>query len=154
MECPNCYHQNSEDSKFCNECGHNFLDTVDATEATLSKESERKHVTIMFSDMSGYTAMTERLDPEEIKVITSPEKIKAQLGIQGKKIIGYIGRIDVEEKGIDILLNAYKKLSVLETDLSLLLIGNGTSTEFARNYFDKGKHFSDYMISDNCSFSR
>ncbi|HBF42095.1 MAG TPA: hypothetical protein DDW42_00410, partial [Desulfobacteraceae bacterium] len=33
--------------------------------------SERKHVTVMFSDMSGYTAMTERLDPEEVKGIMS-----------------------------------------------------------------------------------
>jgi class 3 adenylate cyclase/tetratricopeptide (TPR) repeat protein len=33
-------------------------------------ESERKHVTALFSDLSGYTAMSERLDPEEVKEIT------------------------------------------------------------------------------------
>ena len=33
-------------------------------------DSERKHVTVLFSDMSGYTAMTEKLDPEEVKEIT------------------------------------------------------------------------------------
>ncbi|MCP4296104.1 MAG: AAA family ATPase, partial [Proteobacteria bacterium] len=32
---------------------------------------ERKHVTALFSDLSGYTAMTEILDPEEVKDITS-----------------------------------------------------------------------------------
>ena len=32
-------------------------------------DSERKHVTVLFSDMSGYTAMTEKLDPEEVKEI-------------------------------------------------------------------------------------
>lgn len=32
---------------------------------------ERKYVTVLFSDMSGYTAMSERLDPEEVKEITS-----------------------------------------------------------------------------------
>ncbi|MBN2178511.1 MAG: AAA family ATPase [Deltaproteobacteria bacterium] len=35
----------------------------------LSTHGERKHVTVMFSDLSGYTAMTEKLDPEEVKEI-------------------------------------------------------------------------------------
>jgi class 3 adenylate cyclase len=30
---------------------------------------ERKHVTVLFSDLSGYTAMSEKLDPEEVKDI-------------------------------------------------------------------------------------
>jgi class 3 adenylate cyclase/tetratricopeptide (TPR) repeat protein len=32
-------------------------------------EGERKQVTVLFSDLSGYTAMTEKLDPEEVKEI-------------------------------------------------------------------------------------
>ena len=32
-------------------------------------DHERKHVTVLFSDLSGYTAMTEKLDPEEVKEI-------------------------------------------------------------------------------------
>jgi len=71
MECPDCNHQNPDDSKFCNECGHHFAGTAHNTEQTHTISSERKHVTIMFSDMSGYTAMTERLDPEEVKAIMS-----------------------------------------------------------------------------------
>jgi class 3 adenylate cyclase len=31
---------------------------------------ERKHVTVLFSDLSGYTAMSEKPDPEEEKEIT------------------------------------------------------------------------------------
>ena len=34
-------------------------------------DGERKHVTVLFSDLSGYTSMSERLDPEEVKDITS-----------------------------------------------------------------------------------
>jgi class 3 adenylate cyclase len=34
-------------------------------------EGERKHVTVLFSDLSGYTSMSERLDPEEVKEIMS-----------------------------------------------------------------------------------
>ena len=33
-------------------------------------EGERKYVTALFSDLSGYTAMSEELDPEEVKEIT------------------------------------------------------------------------------------
>ena len=35
------------------------------------REGERKYVTAMFSDLSGYTAMSEKLDPEEVKEIMS-----------------------------------------------------------------------------------
>jgi class 3 adenylate cyclase len=33
-------------------------------------EGERKHLTVLFSDLSGDTAMSEKLDPEEVKQIT------------------------------------------------------------------------------------
>ena len=43
-----------------------------AKERTISEsEGERKYVTAMFSDLSGYTAMSEKLDPEEVKEIMS-----------------------------------------------------------------------------------
>jgi class 3 adenylate cyclase len=32
--------------------------------------SERKYVTVLFSDLTGYTSITERLDPEQVKEIT------------------------------------------------------------------------------------
>jgi len=34
-------------------------------------DAERKQATVLFCDLSGYTAMTERLDPEEVKEIMS-----------------------------------------------------------------------------------
>jgi class 3 adenylate cyclase/tetratricopeptide (TPR) repeat protein len=39
--------------------------------ASVSTHIERKYVTVLFSDLSGYTAMSERLDPEEVKEIMS-----------------------------------------------------------------------------------
>ena len=39
--------------------------------AMLAFQGERKHVTVLFSDLTGYTAMSEKLDPEEVKEITS-----------------------------------------------------------------------------------
>jgi len=71
MHCPDCDYQNPEEAKFCNECGCHLVETLDSAEAALQTESERKHVSIMFSDLSGYTAMNEKLDPEEVKEIMS-----------------------------------------------------------------------------------
>ena len=64
MKCPKCQFDNPESAKFCIECGHKFGEE-------LAIEGERKHVTVLFSDLSGYTAMSERLDPEEVKDIMS-----------------------------------------------------------------------------------
>jgi class 3 adenylate cyclase/tetratricopeptide (TPR) repeat protein len=61
-----------EDS-FCGECGRSLSAPSSAAplEPAPSPDSERKHITVLFSDLSGYTAMSEKLDPEEVKEITS-----------------------------------------------------------------------------------
>jgi class 3 adenylate cyclase/tetratricopeptide (TPR) repeat protein len=68
MKCSKCKFDNPEGAKFCIECGQNFGEKV-ARRAELAIEGERKQVTVLFSDLSGYTAMTEKLDPEEVKEI-------------------------------------------------------------------------------------
>ncbi|MDC3237427.1 AAA family ATPase [bacterium] len=50
------------------ECG-SPMRQVESPPVIFSTDSERKQVTIMFSDLSEYTTMTERLDPEEVKEI-------------------------------------------------------------------------------------
>ena len=69
MECPKCQLEIPDDSNFCNKCGYHLAEILDTVEPDLTIEGERKHVTILFSDLSGYTAMTEKLDPEEVKEI-------------------------------------------------------------------------------------
>jgi adenylate cyclase len=69
MECPKCGFENPDSFKFCGQCAHPFMEQVEASSFDSPTESERKHVTIMFSDLSGYTAMTEKLDPEDVKEI-------------------------------------------------------------------------------------
>jgi class 3 adenylate cyclase/tetratricopeptide (TPR) repeat protein len=68
LVCPHCHFDNLPLDKFCGECGHKLEEAV-IGRIELQIEGERKQVTVLFSDLSGYTAMTERLDPEEVKKI-------------------------------------------------------------------------------------
>jgi len=89
--CPSCGHPCQVDSIFCDECGHDLGKSTEAAAlkendpdtlisesppeetipTNIPAEGERKHVTVLFSDLSGYTAVSEKLDPEEVKEITS-----------------------------------------------------------------------------------
>lgn len=90
MKCPKCGFENPDGFKFCGECTHPLAEKVGASSISAATESERKHVTIMFADLSGYTAMTEKLDPEEIKGIMS--RIFGELTQIIKKYDGFIER--------------------------------------------------------------
>ena len=69
MACPKCGKVNPPGSKFCNECGHKLETgkTVEGEKPCLG--GERKQITVLFSDLSGYTAMSESLDPEEVREV-------------------------------------------------------------------------------------
>src|SRR5438132_8607271 len=85
--CPACGVANPPANKFCGECGapmtapppaQKFASPDAYTPKHLAEkiltsksaiEGERKGVTVMFSDVSGFTAMSERLDPEEVHAI-------------------------------------------------------------------------------------
>lgn len=70
LTCPECGKSLSPDCKFCIECGHH-LDGEPAPEKPItSPDAERKQITALFSDLSGYTAMTGQLDPEDVQEIT------------------------------------------------------------------------------------
>ena len=90
MECPKCGHQNPEEAKFCNECAYDLIKVKGDKQDSSLIEIERKHVTIMFSDLSGYTAMTEKLDPEEVREIMS--RVFAEITQIIKKYDGFIER--------------------------------------------------------------
>jgi class 3 adenylate cyclase/tetratricopeptide (TPR) repeat protein len=86
IACSNCGTKNSARHNFCNKCGNKLIFTDSRPDAGCSAPSlskvahdfhlstgiigERKHVTVLFSDMTGYTSMGDMLDPEEVKEIT------------------------------------------------------------------------------------
>jgi class 3 adenylate cyclase len=68
--CPSCAHANSASAKFCEECGARLSGAP-------TLQGERRQKTILFADLSGYTAMNERLDPEVVEDIMRQVKAAA-----------------------------------------------------------------------------
>ena len=70
MICTACQCSNPEDARFCTNCGHPMGRRAHGPPAGPgAAQSERKLVTALFSDLTGYTAMSEKLDPEEVREI-------------------------------------------------------------------------------------
>src|SRR5687767_5803580 len=78
-ECPSCGHSNVPNSKFCSECGVQLLAAAPplplpipiaaaAVPAPVSS-AERRQLTVMFVDLVGSTALSSRLDPEDMGAI-------------------------------------------------------------------------------------
>jgi len=70
MKCPKCITENPEENKFYRECGTTLNLGEQPPRPSSIPEAERKRVTALFSDLTGYTVMAEKLDPEEVKEIT------------------------------------------------------------------------------------
>ncbi len=68
MKCAEYQSELPDNAKFCPQCG---LEVGLPKKPTPTPKAERKRITALFSDFAGYTAMTEKLDPEEVKEITS-----------------------------------------------------------------------------------
>ncbi|MBI4763916.1 MAG: AAA family ATPase [Deltaproteobacteria bacterium] len=92
LVCPNCQYENAPGDKFCGECGQTISPSSkptpkdltfneklakiqkylpgNITEKILSQrtriEGERKQVSVLFTDMAGYTTMSDKLDAEEV----------------------------------------------------------------------------------------
>src|SRR5688572_24491870 len=80
--CSNCGLDNPEGARFCNQCG-NPLDAQPA------RGAERRQVTVVFSDLSGFTAMSEHLDPEDVQAVMG------EIFARATEIIRrYSGRVD------------------------------------------------------------
>jgi class 3 adenylate cyclase/tetratricopeptide (TPR) repeat protein len=72
--CPRCGRAGGEDASFCSACGARL-----AGEAT--RTSTRKTVTVLFSDVCGFTALGERFDPELLREVMSDFFFPAMRGI-------------------------------------------------------------------------
>jgi len=97
--CPNCQFENPPGFKFCGSCGQalsaNTAKTAAAAEAPpaasrdkVSLEGQRRHLTVMFCDLVGSTALSNRLDPEDLR-----ELVRQYQGVCEKVIARYEGHV-------------------------------------------------------------
>ncbi|MEO8091082.1 MAG: adenylate/guanylate cyclase domain-containing protein [bacterium] len=106
--CSNCAAENPPGAKFCIECGSG-LTAVPAggraatgptpapgarpdlapPGAPATPPEERRKATVIFADLSGYTAFAERTDPETVKSL-----VDRALQRLGQEVVRYGGRVD------------------------------------------------------------
>ncbi|HKP21540.1 MAG TPA: zinc-ribbon domain-containing protein, partial [Thermoleophilaceae bacterium] len=98
--CPSCGTPAPPEARFCMNCG-SALDAATAPAAPASPApvaapargaippEERRQVTVLFADLSGYTAVAERMDPEAVKSI-----VDRALRRLGEEVVRYGGSVD------------------------------------------------------------
>ena len=93
--CPSCGAENPAGAKFCMECGSDMSVAGASSPAAAGSPTaeappeERRQATILFADLSGYTAAAERMDPEAVKAL-----VDRTLRLLGEEIERFGGSID------------------------------------------------------------
>ena len=98
QRCPSCGEPVPPDARFCPHCGTPLqagatppAPTPAVAEAPPAEE--RRQVTVLFADLSGYTAMAERMDPESVKALVdrSLRRLGEEVERFGGQVDKYIG---------------------------------------------------------------
>src|SRR5215211_4465682 len=114
LTCGSCGAENPPGAKFCIECGSGFQGATGASPASAvprgaapqgasagvrpdlappgasaALPEERRTATVLFADLSGYTAVAERMDPETLKSL-----VDRALQRLGQEVDRYGGRVD------------------------------------------------------------
>ena len=118
--CPSCGNEAPEGSRFCNVCG------AALAEAPPSRE-QRKVVTVLFCDVTGSTALGERLDPESLRGLLARyfEHMKAIIERHGGTVEKFIGDAVMAVFGVPLLheddaLRALRAASEMAAELPAL----------------------------------
>ncbi len=155
MDCPGCDGKNRDDARFCKFCGADlfaacrmcgavldedarFCDACgtpsgDAATAPAPAAASRKVVTVLFADLSGSTALEERMDAESVRSIldrfyagmrTEVERHSGRVvKFTGDGVMAAFGVPDVHEddaaRAVDAALSMREELEQLADDLQL-----------------------------------
>ena len=103
INCDSCGHKNKDDLKFCPECGFKLKGPARPMDLPCVITDELKLVTILFADISGFTAMSGRLSPDEVKEILDNifGKLTAIIESEHGKVIKYEGDCIMAAFGVD-----------------------------------------------------
>src|SRR5712691_6399697 len=84
--CPACGEENPERAKFCLACGI-------ALEEARQLGEERKIVSVLFVDLVGFTARSDRADPEDVRATLRPyhARLKQEIEARGGTLEKFIG---------------------------------------------------------------
>ena len=74
--CPNCGEENPERARFCSSCG------VGLEDAPRRAAEERKIVSVLFVDLVGFTATSEKVDPEDVRARLRPYHARVKQEIE------------------------------------------------------------------------
>src|SRR4030095_12779458 len=95
VACPSCQVLNPSTNRFCHQCGQGLepgASTRTADEprspAPDPAKAERRQLTVMFCDLVGSTALSERLDPEDMREI-----VRAYQEVCGEAIRRFDGHV-------------------------------------------------------------
>lgn len=89
--CPSCGAENPPGARFCIDCGARLVpeSAPQATPASAPPPEERRTATVLFADLSGYTAVAERMDPEALKSL-----VDRALRRLGEEVVRFGGSVD------------------------------------------------------------
>jgi class 3 adenylate cyclase/tetratricopeptide (TPR) repeat protein len=96
--CASCGHENRQGARFCEACGA-------ALRAAGQPGEQRKTVTLLFCDVTGSTALGERLDPESLRAVLARYFDAARLVVErhGGSVEKFIGDAVMAVFGIPVL---------------------------------------------------
>ena len=136
LPCPSCGGLNLSNVKFCGDCGAKLMADIGAAARLKAAEpkhsaslAERRHLTVMFCDLVGSTALSARLDPEEMRevlhayqnaVAGEVERFDGQVAkFMGDGVLAYFGwpraHEDDAERAVRASLAAVEAVSRLPT---------------------------------------
>jgi len=98
LTCPRCGQENPEGFRFCGACGASL-------EAVPAPRETRKTVTVVFSDVTGSTALGEQLDPESLRRVMGRyfDEMKAVVESHEGTVEKFIGDAVMAVFGIPVL---------------------------------------------------